>query len=323
MKFEELKNSLKQGVAHGYLLFGVDSFLLMSAYSLICKYSGLQMEDLNKIEFKEGVLDCVDIVRALNTMPVFCDKKIVYLDVRMSKQSEIKNIKSLEEYLQNPNNNSVLIINIGDNELKLPKDNLLEVDCNRLGYNIVSLKIKQLCEKKGCSVDPDAIKLLYDYTLGDLARITTEVDKLCGYVGEKLNIKKIDIESMVAPSLEYQVFELTEALSKKNSEKVYAILDDMKSKKDEYRMLPAIIFAHFRRLFMVSLNPDTSRLELSKMLGIKEYAVKMTQSQVGLFTKSALKKIIELLNQIDYDLKQSNISLDNALNLIVLQILNI
>lgn len=323
MKFEDLKNNLRQSVAYGYVLFGVDNFLLNSAYALICKYSGLQMEDLNKIEFKEGIIDCVDVVRALNTMPVFCDKKIVYLDVRMSKQSEIKNVKELETYLNNPCSNSVLVINLGDNDIKLPKTNLLEVDCNRLGYNIVSLKIKQLCEKRNCKIDTDSIKLLYDYTLGDLARILSEVEKLCGYVGDKFSIEKIDVQSMVSPSLEYQVFELTDALSKKNSEKVYAILEDMKSKKDEYRMLPAIIFSHFRRLFMVSLNTDTNRLELSKMLGVKEYAVKMTQSQVGLFTKSALKKIIELLNKIDYDLKQSNISLDNALNLIVLQILNI
>ena len=96
----------------------------------------------------------------------------------------------------------------------------------------------------------------------------------------------------------------------------------MKSKKDEFRTLPAIIFSHFRRLFMVALNTDRSRLELSQMLGVKEYAVKMTMAQVALFTKSQLKKINELCVKTDFDLKQSNISIENAINLIIMNILN-
>jgi len=97
----------------------------------------------------------------------------------------------------------------------------------------------------------------------------------------------------------------------------------MKAKKDEYRTLPALIYSHFRRLFMVSLNREMNRGELSRLLGIKEYAVKMTLAQVDYFSKSALKKINELCTKLDYDLKQSNVSIDNAINLLVLEILNI
>ena len=73
---------------------------------------------------------------------------------------------------------------------------------------------------------------------------------------------------------------------------------------------------------MVALNKNMSNLELSKMLGVKEYAIKMTQNQVKLFTVSKLKKINELCVKMDGDLKQSNIGIDNAINLLVLQILN-
>ena len=74
---------------------------------------------------------------------------------------------------------------------------------------------------------------------------------------------------------------------------------------------------------MVALNQDKNRMELSKLLGVKEYAVKMSMQQAGLFSKSQLKKINELLSQVDFDLKQSNMSIDNAVGLIVLKILNI
>lgn len=323
MKFEELKNNLKSKIEPAYLLMGVDEFLLSSAYNLIVKYSGMQMEDLNLIKFGEGIIDMKDVVRALNTLPVFCDKKIVYLDIRMSKLNELKNIKDLQEYLECPNMSSVLIVNLGSNDIKFIDKNIESIDCNRLGINIVSLKIKQIANMSNKNISEETIKLLYDYTLGDLAKITVELNKLISYVGDKDSIEISDIKELVTPSLEYQVFELTDALAKKNSIKVYQIISDMKAKKDEFRTLPAIIFSHFRRLFMVALNQDKNRMELSKLLGVKEYAVKMSMQQAGLFSKSQLKKINELLSQVDFDLKQSNMSIDNAVGLIVLKILNI
>lgn len=324
MKFEELKNNLKIEIKNAYLLSGVDEFLLASAYALITKFANLEYIDLNLIEFKEGVIDCEDVVRALNTLPVFCDKKIVYLDVRMAKASDIKNGKLIDEYLKSPNPTSILIVNMGSNSAIKNFDTKLFtiVDCDRLSFNIVSLKIKQLVEKDGKKIGSDAIKLLNDYTLGDLSKIIVEIKKLCAYVGDRGEIACSDIKELVTPSLEYQIFELTEALSKKDSKKVFAILDDMKSKKDEFRTLPAIIFSHFRRLFMVALNADMSRQELSQLLGVKEYAVKMTLAQVSLFTKSRLKKINELCIKTDFDLKQSNISIENAVSLIIMNILN-
>ena len=100
MKFEDLKKSLLEKVDYAYFLHGIDEYLLSSAYQLILKYSKLDFEDLNLIQFKEGIIDCSQVVRALETMPVFCDIKVVYLDLRMSKLSDIKNSKDLNEYLE-------------------------------------------------------------------------------------------------------------------------------------------------------------------------------------------------------------------------------
>lgn len=325
MKFEDLKKSLLEKVNYAYFLHGIDEYLLSSAYQLILKYSKLEFEDLNLIQFKEGIIDCSQVVRALETMPVFCDKKVVYLDLRMSKLSDIKNSKDLNEYLDSPNSSSVLIVNVGSNStIKcFDEKKMISVDCDRLPFNIVALKIKQIAEKAGKTIDSNSIKLLNDFSLGDLAKIIVELNKLIGYVGDKNAITESDIKELVTPSIEYQVFELTDALSKKNSKRVFDIINDMKSKKDEFKTLPSLIFSHFRRLFMVALNQDKSQSELAQMLGVKEYAVKMTQMQVKLFSKSQLKKINELCAKVDFDLKQSNISIDNAVSEIILNVLNI
>lgn len=325
MKFEDLKSSLKSGSKPAYMLVGVDEYLLTSSYNLIIKYSSIEIPDLNIIKFVEGVMDCVDIVRALNTLPVFSDKKVVYIDLRMAKKSDFKNVKVLNEYLSSPNMSAILIINIGsnDDDFGVEKSGLEIVDCNRLDEKIVKAKILATLKGYNKTISDSAVSKLIEYCLCDLSKILVECEKLVAFVGDRTEIQEKDIEEIVTRSIEYQVFELTDALAKKNSSKVYTILKDMESKKDEYKMLPALIFSHFRRLFHVAINQGLSNLEISKMLGVKEYAVKMSMSQARLFSKSALKKINELCADVDFDLKTSNISLNNAIELIVLSILNL
>ena len=325
IKFEDLKGCLKQKISTTYLLSGVDEYLLSSAYKMLVKASELEVEDLNLIKFAEGVIDCNDVVRAAETMPVFSNKKIVYLDLRLAKKSELKNVKLLNDYIANANPTTVLIINVGSNEddFGFDKKGVEVVDCNRLDIKFVEAKVNSVLRAKQKSISATALKMLIEYCLGDMAKIMVETDKLIAYIGDRVEIQNNDIEEIVTRSIEYQVFELTEALAKKNSVKVYSILGDMKAKRDEFKMLPALIYAHFRRLFHISLNAGTSNAELAKMLGVKEFAVKMAQAQAKLFSKSALKKINTLCADLDFDLKQSNISMENTVDLIVLTILNV
>ncbi len=324
MKFEELKNNLKKHVDSNYLLVGSDEYLLQSAYNLIKKYSNIEIPDLNITIFNEGTIDCESVVRSLETMPVFSDKKLVYLDIRMSKKSELKNITLLNDYLSHSSEQAVLIVNLGDNEdIDIQTNDFTVVDCNRLDFKIVAAKIRATIGSENKNIADDAVQVLFDYTLGDLSKIIIECDKLVAYVGDRETITSDDVRTIVAKSLEYQIFELTENLAKKNSGRVFEILQDMQAKKDEYKSLPALIYAHFRRLFMISLNSSLSNMEIAKNLGVKEYAVKMSMSQAEMFSKSALRKINELCVDIDFDIKQSNISVENAINLIVMTILNL
>ena len=325
IKFEDLKACLKQKIATAYLISGVDEYLVSTANKMILKSANIEVLDLNLIKFGEGVIDCADIVRACDTMPVFSDKKIVYLDLRLSKKTELKNVKLLNDYIANPNPSTILIISIGSNEddFGIDKKNIEIVDCNRLDIKFVEAKINSVLKNKNKSISASAIKLLIEYCLGDMAKIMVEIDKLIAYIGDRAGIEDKDIQEIVNRSIEYQVYELTDALAKKNSVKVYSILNDMKAKKDEYKTLPALIFAHFRRLFHIAISSGVSNSELAKMLGVKEFAVKMSQAQAKMFSKSALKKINTLCSSLDFDLKQSNISIENTVELIVLTILNV
>lgn len=318
MKFVELKRTLKDKIENCYLLKGDDPFLLDRSYSLIYDALNISMDDLNVSKFIEQV-DFEDVIKALNTLPVFAKYRLVY--VKLSSK-DFKNEKQLGAYFENVNPTSVLVVDEGNDDfLKSLAKEFTLVDCNRLSKEIVFPFVASELKKYSKTISKSACELLCDYTNNDLSKINNELIKLAGYIGDRNEISVDDIEKMVTKSTEFQIFELTEALARKNSKKVYDILEVMKSRKDEFRTLHPLIYKHFRRLFFVSITSGT-RTDLAKMLGVQEYAITKSQEQAKLFTKRQLKEINDICIQLDYDLKNSNITVNNAIDLLVLKILN-
>lgn len=318
MKFVELKKNLKNEIKNNYILKGDDEYLLSHAYELIKNACNIEFPELNLLIFKEDV-DFDLVVKALETLPMFVDKKLIYVKLTTK---DYKNEQKLEDYLKNPNPTSILVVSVGNNGyLKNIEKNFEVIDCNRLTRDVVVPFVVNELKKYKKSINKEACELLCDYSNCDLSKITNELVKCVSYIGERETISEDDVKLLVNKSVEFQIFELTEALAKKKTAKVYEIIDVIKTKKDEYRGLLSLIFKHFRRLFMVSISSE-SKSELSKMLGVHEYAITKSQEQAKLFTKKQLKEINDICHQLDYDMKQSNITPENAIEYIILKILN-
>ena len=318
MKFTELKKTLKTTIKNCYMLKGDDEFLLTRSYELIRDALNIQVPELNLLIFKEDV-DFDNVNKALETLPVFDTKKLVYVKLT---SKDFKNEDKLNEYFNSINESSVLVVSVGNTGyLKNMEKSFEIVDCNRLNTDFIFPFVVAELKKSGKTISKTACELLCEYSNCDLAKIINELAKLVSYVGDREVIQDDDIKLLVNKSVEFQIFELTEALAKKNEKKVYEILETLKTKKDEYRGLIALIYKHFRRLFMVSIAGET-KSELAKMLGVHEYAITKSQEQAKLFTKKQLKEINDICIQIDFDIKQSNMTADNAIEYIVLKILN-
>lgn len=318
MKFTELKRSLKETIKNCYMLKGDDEFLLTRSYELIKEACNIQMPELNILIFKEDI-DFDNVLKALETLPVFDDKKLIHVKLT---SKDFKNDTKLVEYFSQINPSTILVVSVGNTGyLKSLEKHFEVVDCNRLSQDFIFPFVVSELKKYNKSITKDACQLLCDYSNCDLSKIVNELIKLTSYIGNKESIESNDIKVMVNKSVEFQIFELTEALARKNETKVYEILSVLKTKKEEYRGLSTLIYKHFRRLFMVSISSE-SKAEIAKMLGVHEYAVTKSQEQARLFTKKQLKEINDICQQIDFDIKQSNMTPENAIEYIVLKILN-
>lgn len=320
MKYVELKNSLKTKIWNNYLLTGADEFLLNKSVDLIFNALKINIVEMNYIKFIGEGVDFESVVKALNTMPVFDEKKlvVVYLNVKTS----VSNLPKLVEYLKNPNSQSVLIVVLGENnDLKLNTNKFEIVDCNKLSADVVDKFVLNELKQTNTQITKQALKTLNEYCVYDLTKIVKELTKLTSFVADKKLIEEQDVKLLVNKTLEFQIFELTENLAKKNGDKVFEILMAMKNKKDSYRTIIPIIYNHFRRLFYVATS-SVSKSELGAMLGVKDYAITVAYKQSKLFTKMQLKTILNIMEQLDYELKTSVISVDLAVDYLVLKILN-
>ncbi len=322
MKFVELKKFLQTKTLNNYLLLGNDSFLLDRAFSLIKESQNFEPEELNVINFIESA-DGKKIAEALNTLPIMSEYKLTYLDVS-SSDSKIENLQDLENYLKKYNPSSIFVIKAGENKKIVEKlTKYFEVvDCNKLSEAFVNSYIINDLKKHNKTISNKALKKLGEYTLYDLQLISGEIYKLVSYAFDENEITEKHVEEIVTKNLEYQVFDLTENLVKKNSERVFEILQDIKHKKDNEKLLLPLISNHFRRLFQVSLSNSTVQ-ETASWLKVRDYAVTIATRQSKLFRQTDLKQINELCLKLDYEMKTGEIAFNSALDYLILKILSI
>lgn len=321
MEFVQLKKTLQTKIDNAYLLYGDDTYVLSKAYGLIFNSLNITMPELNEYKFDNEYLDLEEVTRALLTLPMMSDKKMVYINA-VSKP-KLSNMESLIEYFNLPNDSSVLVINAGENvkDWDKLKNIVTMVDCNRLKPEVLRGVIVNDLAKRGKQITATAVAKLCDYTLNDLSTISNEIIKLSNFVDGNIVMDK-DVDNIVTKSFEFQIYELSEALAKKQSDRCFEIIASLKDKKDNIKLILPTISNHFRRLFYVAIS-DNSISELSTMLGVKEYAIKKAIEQSRLFTKKQLKEIVDSFAELDYETKSSDISLENAIDYIVLKILNL
>lgn len=319
MKFEELKKSLATKIENNYILYGNDAFVLQYALGLIVDACKIQFPEMNYLKFAED-FSMETVLKALDTMPMMSDYKIVYLDILDEK----KKCPELIDYLKNQNPTTVLVVNIHDHTttFKSLLNSMNGVDCNKLSEKLISAFITRELSKSGKSITVSAVNKLMQYCLQDMSTCINEANKLSQIIGNKSIVEESDVDRNVTKNLEYQIFELTEALAKKDSNKVYELLGVIRQKKENAKSLNSLILNHFRRMFHVSLS-NSNKSELANMLGVKEFAITKTLQQAKLFTKKQLKSIFDTCTDLDYKLKNSEITNDLAVDYVCLFILNL
>ncbi len=308
-----LKKRLSEGLARVYVVEGDDYYLFDKAFLMIKNACGITLDDFNVNVFDEESFSTDKLFAATELLPIIDEKRLVV--IKGGRLSEGDKKRTTEILLHIPKTTVVVVLDYNKNFEFLKKDFVL-VDANRMDKELVKKLITAYLAKISKKIDADAMDELIESCNGYLTRIMNELNKLVCFDLDSENITKESVDKLVNKDIEFSVFELTEALSKKDGDKAIRLLKLMEKDQGVF----ALISNQFRRLFYASIS-DLTNAELAGLLGVKEFAVMKARQLAKGFSKAQLKKICSLLEEMDYAVKSGAMLQTNALYLLVFNIL--
>lgn len=316
MKFTELKESIKQGAASVYLLEGEDAYFRLKGEEEI-KSAFLEMPELNFSSFEGEQLKgqaVNSLISAVRNYPFMAEKRIVKVTEFYPSEQEYDNyLKQLFEDF--PPTAILLIVNRGGKkycDLKRKKC-VTYVDCSKADRETVAKWIYITFKRAGIVCPVAVAGDIADFCLSDMSRVAIEVQKIIDYKGSG-ELDRGEVEELVYKDADYRIYEMTNAVSRRDYSSYCAISADLKSKGfDEISVLNGLL-SYFRNLSaaLMSPLPDAVYAKENKM---KEYAVKKTREQARAMGQERLSALTGYLYSAVSDIKSGLLTPVSALQI--------
>ncbi|MDE3273723.1 DNA polymerase III subunit delta [Pseudoalteromonas sp. G4] len=295
----QVASNLKQGLAPFYLLFGEEAFLLNLAATQIKSAAKSQGFD-EIIRFAVSPqFDWQEVLQEYASLSLFSNRKIIELELGDSKPNAAAS-KLLQSLAQNPNPDCILMLKgekVGSDIQRgawfkaFDKEGIF-IPCYALQGNQLFAWLDQQCQQHHLQLTADAKTLLVEYNQDNLFAIAQELEKL-----SLLGLKGSISAEVLAPTLVNQsrldVFDLSDALLKGDSEKISKIVLKLKQENVEPTI---ILWALVREC--ESLEAMARAVSLGDSISNVLQQFKVWKNKQTL-TESALRRIDQLqLNAI-------------------------
>ncbi len=241
------------------------------------------------------------IINACCRYPMFAEKQVVLL----KEAQHLKDIEKLESYIQNPLSSTIFVVAYKEKKIdgrsKLAK--LLKKQEYFSSDKIKDYKLaewtSEMIASKGLTISPKALALLTDHIGNDLSRLNNEVEKLTINLKQRKNITEDDIETYIGISKEFNVFELQDALAKKNFPKAIRIIQYFEDnpKAAPIQLILPSLYAFFSKVAMTFGASSSNEKTISMETGIPSFFIKDYVAAARNYDYSGIEKILLLLHQ--------------------------
>ncbi|MBV4360100.1 DNA polymerase III subunit delta [Pinibacter aurantiacus] len=252
-----------------------------------------------------------DVVNACMRYPMFADKQVVLL----KEAQQMKDIDKLENYIESPLKSTIFVVAYKEKKVdgrsklaKLLKDKAVLVTTKKMYENQLPQWTNELVESKGYSISQKALMLLVDHIGNDLNRINNEVEKILVNLSQRKNITEDDIEKYIGVSKEYNVFELQNAIAKKDLGKAMKILQYFEGnpKAAPIQLVLPSIYNFFSKLYILHGTASKDEKSAAAALGVSPFFIKDYLAAAQKYNYEATERVLLLLH--DYNLKSLGIN---------------
>ncbi|MBR1624048.1 MAG: DNA polymerase III subunit delta, partial [Pseudobutyrivibrio sp.] len=141
----------------------------------------------------------------------------------------------------------------------------------------------------------DAWERFLTMTGSNMNNMDMELKKLISYVGARADIQLEDVNAVCIETTDIKIFELTNALSDRDSRKAFDIYNSLIVAKEEPRSILSQMINLYRKLLVIKEMSSIGRSddEIAKVIGNKSFDVKMNRPRAKRFSTDELQHFLE------------------------------
>lgn len=321
----------------------------------ICNFIENNVLDEAEKDFNQTIVygkDIVlsDILGLAKEFPMMSDYKLVIIKEAQNLKELNKNTSSDEDgenktegnnagaqflkYINHPQKSTILVfcfkyktIDKRSAIAKALQKNTVFLETRKMYDNQIPDWISNYLKEKNYSISPKASFLLSEFLGSDLSKITNEINKLLISLPTGKEITPEMIQDNIGISKEFNVFELQDALAKKDILKANRIINHFAAneKENPSQLVLASLFGYYSKILKYQFLTDKSKFAAAQALGVNPFFVDGYAKAAANYTSLKLKNIFSYLKECDLKSKgvdNSNIPYGELLKELVFKILH-
>ncbi|KAA3644293.1 MAG: DNA polymerase III subunit delta [Bacteroidetes bacterium] len=324
MEFSQIIKDLKaKKYQPVYFLFGEEEYFI----DRISDYIEEHVLDSSEKEFNQTVLygletDVLSIVSAAKRYPMMAPYNVIII----KEAQNIKKWDALESYFKNPLDSTILVINHKfkkpdgrSKAIKAAKEHSVFFESKKLYEDKIVAWVEKFIQAKGYTIEPKATMLMVESIGLELTKLSNEIGKLSLNVKKGTLITPDIIEQNVGISKEYNVFELTDAISNRNILKANKIINHFGANEKSYPLplvLPTI-YRYFSQLLLFHTVKGADNRTKASVVGVNPYFLKSFEIGAKHYPVKKIARIISALRSAD--LQSKGVGSSSSSNLDILK----
>ena len=304
--FNSIRSDIKRKIFKPlYLLMGDEDYFIDGIVKLLENEILTEEEKAFNLNIFYGLESkAADVVAAAKRYPMMANHNVVLI----KEAQHLSGKDELIPYFENPTQSTILAVIY--KQKKVDKRKNFYKACKKHGEIFESKKlydnqtpswIVNEVKNMGLIIEPREAQLLSDYLGNNLSNIANELDKISINLKKGETISSAVIENNVGISKEYNAFELTDALSKKDIVKSNRIATffAMNEKNHPIQLTIGTVYRFFTNLLHFHYLKDKSSRNVASNLGISTYFVKDLEWASKNYRIKDCVKIIRILKSYD------------------------
>ena len=302
-------------------LYGQDTYRSRQKLNeIINHYKKIHKSGLNLKYFDGKNLSFQDFKDEIRSVSMFAEKKLAVLkNTFLNKNFKENFLRDSKEFAESKD--IVLFYEeeefSGDKLFKFLKKHAKSQEFKPLQSQKLKNWVKKGFDDYGIEIREEALEKLINFVGSDLWQMANEIKKLVSYKLKCPNpeISQRDIELLVKPKIENDIFKTIDAIASKNKKQAIDLIHKHLERGDTPLYLLSMINFQFRNLLIVK----SSRFGYEK-LKMHPYVIQKSTQQTRKFNFEELKKIYQKIFQVDLSIKTGKVEPETALDLFIAEI---